>query len=375
MAILNKIRPGDWLYIYNANASGEHSVMFSRWTSDVKKVDGFQYREAVVFDQGLPKHGGRESNTKLGEAYHISKADPTKNRPKIRIVPVTHIARVNPAAKPASKVSDIAAPDKSQGRLAKRFFGKRGKKLNVAALFKYLRNENAKHIATIKHRLTPNQLKMMLAGNQTNDLQQLVNLSYRLRLLAKNVSGYDKRFASHRQKVNQDYGTQKGKADNAHAAIDAKIATATKRLKEIKAQKVELEQQKAMARFVKHIVLRIAERKKLRKIRKKSPEIRKRIRQLSSEIRNYLQARQKNRRTILMVVRELNKVKLAERRVKYLLTRYKRSKGKIDRKKLPFIKAQPGNIHGAALRRRITLTKLLGKKVLATFMIPLTKEE
>ncbi|MFN8398155.1 MAG: hypothetical protein U0176_26325 [Bacteroidia bacterium] len=39
MEQFDMVKPGDWLYIYNANGSGNHSVIFSRWASGVEEMD------------------------------------------------------------------------------------------------------------------------------------------------------------------------------------------------------------------------------------------------------------------------------------------------------------------------------------------------
>ena len=69
--------PGDLVWIYNANASGEHAFIFLKWTSAPKRADGTTggkpvtafYRDAAVAQQNRPDQGGKIGTQHIGTAY------------------------------------------------------------------------------------------------------------------------------------------------------------------------------------------------------------------------------------------------------------------------------------------------------------------
>ncbi|MFN8393946.1 MAG: hypothetical protein U0176_04660 [Bacteroidia bacterium] len=117
---LSQIEPGDWLYIYNANGSdsGNHSVVFSHWASDVMTEDGIQYRVAVMFSQGQPEWGGREHTANIGaEFYHREsiKADKDKGiagQKGFLIDQVTWATRFSENSKPITTAEELIPDSK-----------------------------------------------------------------------------------------------------------------------------------------------------------------------------------------------------------------------------------------------------------------------
>ncbi len=117
---LSKIEPGDWLYVYNANGSdsGNHSVIFSHWASDVQTEAGIQYRSAVLFSQGQPEWGGREHTANIGaEFYHRESIKPDKDKGIVGqkgflIDQVTWGTRFSENAKPITTADELIPDSK-----------------------------------------------------------------------------------------------------------------------------------------------------------------------------------------------------------------------------------------------------------------------
>ncbi len=106
------LRAGDWLYLYTANpsATGQHSVIFSRFVDDeVRYQEGVSYRRAIVFNQPHPESGGREQTILLGEQFvpsrHADRALGLPYRPQIDTI--TLVVRVPSSARPAANVPEL----------------------------------------------------------------------------------------------------------------------------------------------------------------------------------------------------------------------------------------------------------------------------
>lgn len=76
MEQINQLQPGDWIYIYNANAdfSGGHSEIFNSWDGDEttgkdKTGNDVTYRTANVMSQMNPANGGQVHKQRLGPSY------------------------------------------------------------------------------------------------------------------------------------------------------------------------------------------------------------------------------------------------------------------------------------------------------------------
>lgn len=104
VARFDKLQAGDWLYVYNANESGEHSVIFAGWvdTTDQVATDPkngpITYRAARIYHQYDNKAGLSAAGVyRLGSGFSLTH----------KIFPVTAVRR--PAA--------AAAPPKTQAEL------------------------------------------------------------------------------------------------------------------------------------------------------------------------------------------------------------------------------------------------------------------
>lgn len=197
MSEIESIQPGDWIWYYNANGSGNHSVIFAEWEDgSVKTIQlgegrELKYKSAWVYSQGSPKQGGKRHKAKLGTAfYQIGEYD--------KVVPVTFISRVSEDANPATTIDELLPPGtKGEARnlaflekIARRN-RKKGLIVNVEKIMNHLQEENRGHIADIEHRLTPRQKKLLEDANNEEDLERRIMLTQRLRELANNVDVYE----------------------------------------------------------------------------------------------------------------------------------------------------------------------------------------
>lgn len=244
----DKIQGGDWLYYFNGNssASGNHSVIFSRWASTVQEKDGVRYRTAIVFSQGSPKRGGKEHTVNLGESFR-------GDDPKIR--PVTNVNRVADGAQPADSVADVLGGTMSEGtelnksnKSYQKLFKRRHKsELDINLLRESLRKENKTLIDELAaldgERLTDGQEGLLRAANQEENVENLVRLTQRLRTLTTSVRKHD---ANREQKFVTGKAAIKGrrkrvaglneKYDTNHAESEAKLAELKTQLDEVDAE-------------------------------------------------------------------------------------------------------------------------------------------
>lgn len=103
-AAFDALRPGDWIYIYNANtsASGQHSEIFIGWADDsihTDKASGVKYKTANVMSQLQVEDGGKVHKQKIGAAYAPG------------IATVTAITRVTASSSELLDVRSLVAPD------------------------------------------------------------------------------------------------------------------------------------------------------------------------------------------------------------------------------------------------------------------------
>lgn len=199
---LSKIEPGDWLYIYNANGSdsGNHSVVFSHWASDVMVEDGIQYRVAVMFSQGQPEWGGREHTANIGaEFYHREsiKADKDKGiagQKGFLIDQVTWATRFSENSKPVSTPEELIPHSKkdpaqldANNKYIESVESKKGFLVNRTLLQEALRAKGHALLDKISTQLPKGQVdifKGILAGT---NIEKSVKAIQKLTALATNL--------------------------------------------------------------------------------------------------------------------------------------------------------------------------------------------
>lgn len=233
----DKIKPGDWLWYYNANGSGigSHSVIFSRWASDTLEEGGVRYRKAICFSQGRPESGGREHNANLGERFF-------KND-KVQISPVNYITRVSEDTNPAQTVDELLPKGSEKKEAAlhtgnEKYIAQVEKKykrpVDRAKLMDLLRTENAGHIGHLSEQLTEGQEQLLSDANASDNLETLVRLTQRLRAIRNNSDIVLRNQEATNEKKGKEYEDTKAKVDAAEAKIDAEVA-------KLDAEKADLE--------------------------------------------------------------------------------------------------------------------------------------
>ncbi len=210
----NIVQPGDWLYIYNANGAGNHSVIFSRWagpfeelnpnekqdplmstveseteepmeSAPIKNPHEVKFRRAITFDESKPDAGGQAHAVNLGNQLY-RKGD-------FRVSPITKIAKVNPAARPALVLSELfpeASNEKAVALENDSYIAQIEEKYNVTKqqLMQWMREDNAKRIKDLGDRLSKEQAQMLQDGNLTDNFETLVRISSRLRQWSENAA-------------------------------------------------------------------------------------------------------------------------------------------------------------------------------------------
>jgi hypothetical protein len=245
---LETLQPGDWLYVYNANASpsGGHSVLFSRWAGGVQNFNGVRYREAVVFAQPSKESGGKEHSLNLGgQAVHEG---------KLRINPVTLHQQASPNSRPATKVEELlpgkSGSTKINGEMVsnevilsqknkdylKRIAGP-GFTIKPVKLMAKMKGENVVHIAKIYSHLDESQIALLKEANDTENMETLIRLTQKLRIFEYNVDRFEKntktayegteadpvKGSKAKKGLNEQYAEELGTYNSKKDALDAKI--------------------------------------------------------------------------------------------------------------------------------------------------------
>lgn len=289
-----KIEPGDWLYIYNANGSGNHSVIFSHWASKVQEYnpnkkeeptqsseaeESFQtdlvknpniikYQEAVLFDQGSPASGGKTHQVNLGNQHYKGKEPKDKG---FSVSPVTMMSKVNVEARPAKVIGELLPEAKNEGVIEEgnvKYLQAIQKKYNVdeATIRKWMVAENENSIKELGNRLTESQRLMLEGGNKVGaDLEMLIRLTSRLRQLRTNaaiLSEGDKNQYAGKQDIK--YAALEEELEAMQAQIDAKTAPMYEELKSLNNDLDQIEQDVAEKKYAELISGSKVERNRLK---------------------------------------------------------------------------------------------------------------
>jgi hypothetical protein len=198
-------RPGDWLWLYNANgsASGGHSVIFSRWVGgdgttpawDTDSATGVEYAKAECFGQPSPERGGTTTTYKFGPKFGKKKDDDGNIWGSIWPITARFAADADSApADTKEEVLPMSSSTRAKAEKANKGFMKSGGKgksrhgaLEPDKLRSSLRDANLWFITEFGDRLTPNQVSLLEQINGEEDLVTLVALWERLRGLHTNA--------------------------------------------------------------------------------------------------------------------------------------------------------------------------------------------
>ncbi len=234
----DELQAGDWIYVYNASlsASGQHSEIFSHFTSgDLKsEKSGAQYRKAVVYSQPTFRSGGRRHTELLGDRF-----SPTEG-----VRPVTEVRRVSPDAAPATTAGAIVPGPGGKRATAvasdnEKVIQAKGKALKGAVdrarLKQWFRDRNEGFMGAVEHHVSPRQMKLIVQVNAGQDLETLVRLYQRLRTLYDNHGILDADMASAYGELNVNHAKATAKANEVRqgavrdiGAIDTDLGTIQK---------------------------------------------------------------------------------------------------------------------------------------------------
>jgi hypothetical protein len=364
---LAKLQPGDWIWYYNANGSGigSHSVIFSRWASDEKKDSaGVRYRTAICFSQGKPEWGGREHTANLGERFSKTEGN--------QVSPVNYVTRVSQDANPADTVDELLpkGAEKKEKALAgnnekyiSRAETRYKKPVDREKVKQLLRDENEQHIVGLEDRTTEGQRELLRLANASDDIETLVRLTQRLRIIHNNTDIH----ATNMEKSNETKGADYEKTSAKVAAEEAKIDEKVAKLDE---EKAALEERLGAATTEKdtldtapEVKAKKGEYAKLdkevkdieRKNRKTNPDFLKtdpdyldkkaRLEALSGEIKDLRATGSTNAKAIVKLQTEIKKLKSKLGNNAYALKVQATARGKV-KGQLPFSQVHPGSWKG-----------------------------
>lgn len=211
IARFSEIQPGDWIYYYTAvqTQGGNHSVIFSRWTSETQSENGVHFRHAVCFSQRNnrdPNQGGDEHTVLLGDQFAQVRRQ--------QVHPIVYVRRVEPEAGPATNEDELL-PDRANRRVDTdneeviRGVERRhpGQHVDREQLFDQIRRRNTALIAGLDTRRTePGQRAMLSRANDdpAAPLQTLIRLNERLRELDTAIVGHREAQAVHGARVDAE---------------------------------------------------------------------------------------------------------------------------------------------------------------------------
>ena len=225
----DQIQAGDWLYVqnHNSSASGNHSVIFSRWATDWVETP-VPHRRAVCMSQGSPDGGGHEEMRTLGPTYS---AGPPM------VTPVTHITRVSSTTRPMTTVEDLVAilgsgPEATDNATFIGRLERSGGHFDAEMFKAYLREQNDALITELaSHRtsagdsvMTDQQQQIFRDTNeQSTELPVLVRLYQRLRVLVDNAAAIEEERESRGAAIDAHHTEAEAAVAPRRAGLEAQI--------------------------------------------------------------------------------------------------------------------------------------------------------
>jgi hypothetical protein len=226
---VRSLEPADWLDIYTGNAtrSGSHSVIFAGWR-DEEKFDAVarkHYRAAWTLEQLEPATGGRMQPRILGEDLFEPASGGTAR-------PVNRIVRADPDHTPLDTLildEKIAnAIGAHNERVIEQMLRDKAKThlFDKVALIAWLRGRNADFIRALvsrKGRLTEGQVQMCHAANASKQDADVIRLYQRLYVLVHNSEQLDENMAAHVATVDAKNGPADDRCRAALARLNYEI--------------------------------------------------------------------------------------------------------------------------------------------------------
>ncbi len=364
ISILGSLKAGDWLYVYNANRSGTHSVIFSRYVSGPKDValgstgKKVTFYEIEVFDQPDKKPGGRMTSINIGTQYYAAES----------VVPVTNVTRMDENARPAETVEELLpylilgedgsknkkllAMEKSNLAFLETIAKKNpGMVVNVTNVLSHLQKLNNDLLQTIEHRMTARQKDLMVAANNRTEVEVLVMLNQRLQELAHNVELYQRNMKSEFSENLDEKHKKIHEATQPHIdRIEGELAEMTAQEQDVKAQLDALQSQYEALNVYSRLKALREHRKILQALPKNDPD---RVHLLSDNLKQIedlktIKNSKENKDALKAIKNELRAVR------KQLPNSWKRQKLEKELKKyireMPYGLVHPGSLNKEALQ-------------------------
>ncbi|MEL6349336.1 MAG: hypothetical protein AAFV53_39910, partial [Myxococcota bacterium] len=255
------LRPGDWVWYYNANGSGGgvHSAIFSRWGGRVEgSPESGQYRRGIFFSQRGVSDGGQEHAAWLGDRY--MRVD------NHGVYPVTSISRVSPDAHPATTPEALlphfnrrrqAGITRGNEQLLRRLERRYGRPIDLERLRDWIREENEQLIVSLeggaegggRSRLTDGQGALLRQTNGLDALDSLVHLNQRLHAIVDNAAllednedaTYEGRLNDRHEQASEDAEREQGEAQDELNEIDELLAPIYRALAEQNGRLAEID--------------------------------------------------------------------------------------------------------------------------------------
>lgn len=236
-----QIQAGDWLYVqnHNSSASGNHSVIFSRWATGWDETP-VPHRRAVTMSQGSPDGGGHEEMRALGPSYF---AGPPM------VTPITHVTRVPTTARPMTSVEDLVAilghgPEAADNA---RFIARieRGGHFDAEMFKSYLREQNDARITELASHRTTSGASIMTAqqqrifrdtNQQATELPVLVRLYQRLGVLVDNAAAVETERDDRGAAIDANHAEAEAEVAPRRDALEDQIEAIDAQLRELQAQ-------------------------------------------------------------------------------------------------------------------------------------------
>lgn len=253
MERFDELHAGDWLYLYNANesATGQHSVIFSRW-GRAGELEGTSYRRAIIFNQPRPESGGREQTILLGDRFTPSqRANAEQGIPyRPQIDAITLVVRVPSTARPASTPAELLPSVSStraeiageNNRYIREQERRLGRTVDRNRLKQWLRNENMRFIASLWGLMTANERALLTEANRSTQIEDLVRLYQRLRALSINAARAEQsRRSTFGERLSTRHAEAQARLDELQERAGPEVAAIEARLSTLRARVIELE--------------------------------------------------------------------------------------------------------------------------------------
>lgn len=364
LARFGDIRPGDWLWYYNANRSngGAHSVIFAAWKGPWQqhKLDSGEvvsYRRAIAYGQGSPKRGGNQMEAVLGDRYATFRDARGK---RVKVCPVTNVSRTtgDTAQAPRQLLPGLGKGwvTRANERYLRRIGLRYRRRVDRDRLRAWLRRNNRALIARLAARMSPEQKALLDKTNARADLQALIRLGQRLSTLVRHASRLSRNEAKQQGRVEDKYARRVGEVTAFRAKKQADLAvlekdlmTAVASLNSARMLLLTIDQRpaiRAVSRAIRGLWRRVRRVQKwARKTRRwktaklKINKLLARIHALAKRVRALRRTQRGNRRVFAQIYAMMRRARFAINNTRFKIRRRRRAQPK---RRLPYYATHPG---------------------------------